>query len=437
MMNLGGIIPAYQTATYLRTLPSIRERCGRVHDLAKAAKLEYFDYDPEKEIDVAKFCISLMKRDYGDDFTNINPHGRWRHLDAGIERVQPLITKWAAHPTNAPDFKEEARRLIDLFVVSVLLDAGAGNAWKYAETDSGLTFTRSEGLGVASMHMFESGLFSSDPNQPYRVDAAGLENVTAAKTATAMQVSESNPMVGIEGRASLLFNLSKALKASPQFFGTDGRPGNLIDFLETESKAEGSTRAVPIAALWTALVDGLNPIWPSRISLAGVSLGDVWPCPSLKASVANPAEGDDLVPFHKLTMWLTYSLVEVLEKNLKWRIYGVEDMTGLPEYRNGGLLVDFGVLTLKPDALPKDPKSGLPHAVPSHPAIVEWRAMTVIELDRIADLIRSQLGLSASQLTLAQVLEGATWKGGREIAKLKRPETGGPPIEIESDGTVF
>lgn len=40
-------------------------------------------------------------------------------------------------------------------------------------------------------------------------------------------------------------------------------------------------------------------------------------------------------------------------------------------------------------------------------------------------------------LTLAQILESATWKGGREIARQKRPETGGPPIEIESDGTVF
>jgi len=45
--------------------------------------------------------------------------------------------------------------------------------------------------------------------------------------------------------------------------------------------------------------------------------------------------------------------------------------------------------------------------------------------------------LSKEQLTLAQVLESATWKGGREIAKEKRPESGGPPIEIISDGTVF
>ncbi|PPQ86185.1 hypothetical protein CVT25_006928 [Psilocybe cyanescens] len=436
-MNLGTSIPASQTAAYLRTLPAIRERCGRVHTLAKEGKLEYFEYHPEKEVDVAKFCVQLMKRDYGEDFASINPHGRWRHLDSGIERVKPLIEKWAAHPTNAPDLKEQARRTIDLFVVSVLLDAGAGNSWSYRESSTGLTFSRSEGLGVASVHMFESGIFSSDPEQPYRVDAVGLEKVTPENTAVAMQVSDSNPMVGIEGRASLLSNLGKALKASPEFFGTDGRPGNIIDFLEKESNLDGETRVVPIAALWQALVDGLNPIWPSRISLAGVSLGDVWPSPSLKASIPHPVEGNDLVPFHKLTMWLTYSLVEVLEKNLKWRLYGLEDMTGLPEYRNGGLLVDLGVLTLKPGALPKDPKTGLPHAAPTHPAIVEWRAMTVIELDRIADLIRLELGLNASQLTLAQVLEGATWKGGREIAKIKRPETGGPPIEIESDGTIF
>ena len=54
--------------------------------------------------------------------------------------------------------------------------------------------------------------------------------------------------------------------------------------------------------------------------------------------------------------------------------------------------------------------------------------------DRTADGLRAKLG---ANLTLPQVLESATWKGGREIAKTKRPETGGPPIEIESDGTVF
>ena len=107
------------------------------------------------------------------------------------------------------------------------------------------------------------------------------------------------------------------------------------------------------------------------------------------------AEGDDLVPFHKLSQWLGYSLIEALERTLNWRLEGKEYMTGLPEYRNGlflsasqilvnagigGLLVDFGVLELKPNLLPTDPKSGLPHALPSHPAVVEWRALTVVGL---------------------------------------------------------
>ncbi|KAJ3563947.1 hypothetical protein NP233_g8612 [Leucocoprinus birnbaumii] len=424
-MSLLGEITPQATAAYLRTLPAIRERCARVYELATQGKLQFFDYHPEKEAEVAAFCLNIIK---------IQPHGRWRHLDAGRSRIEPLLSNWSSENV---DQKEQARRLIDLFLVSVLLDAGAGNLWKYTEPNTNQVFGRSEGLGVASVHMFLDGFFSGVKDQPHRVDAAGLAKVTTERTGAAMQVSESNPMTGLEGRASLLYNLSQALTSSPEFFGKEGRPGNLIDFLESQALPT-SPPTVPLAALWTALLDGLNPIWPSRLSLGGIALGDVWPCPSLgQTAPGNPESDTILIPFHKLTQWLTYSLVEVLQKILHWKVEGLEDMTGLPEYRNGGLLVDLGVLTLKPDVLPKDPKSGLPFAPPSHPAIVEWRAMTVIELDRIADLIRSELGLTPAQLTLAQVLEAATWKGGREIARIKRPETGGPPIEIESDGTVF
>jgi len=322
----------------------------------------------------------------------------------------------------------------------VLLDAGAGNDWTYRDETSGMSFSRSEGLGVASFNMFKGGFFSGDVHQPHRVDANGLEQITAEKTAQAMRVSSDNPMVGLEGRASLLVNLSHALKSNATLFGAEGRPGNMIDYLETESITDGPTRRVPLAALWHVLVSGLAPIWPTdRTTFGGVPLGDVWPCDALKAHA--PTEGDELVPFHKLTGWTTYSLIEPIEKILGWKFDGLEDMTGLPEYRNGGLLVDLGVLSLKPLAIPAAyypiASSPIPRLPPSHPAIVEWRAMTVIELDRIADQIRAKLNLSKEQLTLAQVLESATWKGGREIAKEKRPESGGPPIEIVSDGTVF
>ena len=164
-----------------------------------------------------------------------------------------------------------------------------------------------------------------------------------------MQVSEQNPILGLEGRASLLINLGRALKDSPSMFGKTGRPGDMLssnfmplltcslfnlDFLQTESLMQGSKRIIPLAALWHILIEGLNPVWPaSRVILAGIPLGDVWPCEALKSSASNP--GDNLVPFHKLTQWMTYSLVEVFVRTMDWQFVGMEDMTGLPEYRNG------------------------------------------------------------------------------------------------------
>ena len=178
--------------------------------------------------------------------------------------------------------------------------------------------------------------------------------MTVEKIAAAMQVSEANPMVGIDGRTELLRALAGALRDSPQFFGADARPGNIVgtcarcdtaklsydvlmtrsDFLDAQSRSDGQSKVVPAAALWGALLDGLNSIWPSRLSLGGISLGDVWPCPSL-GRASSGGEGSDLVPFHKLTGWLSYSLIEVVNKVLGWRVQGIEDMTGLPEYRNG------------------------------------------------------------------------------------------------------
>ena len=84
-------------------------------------------------------------------------------------------------------------------------------------------------------------------------------------------------------------------------------------------------------------------------------------------------------------------------------------------------MIDLGFMTLKP----KEEERGLvnykhnalkpgqpavevvPTFEPSDPVIIEWRAMTVATLDRIAIEVRKQLGLP--NLTLAQVLQGGTW----------------------------
>ncbi|WP_341703944.1 DUF1688 family protein, partial [Ferrovibrio sp.] len=136
-----------------------------------------------------------------------------------------------------------------------------------------------------------------------------------------------------------------------------------------------------------------------------------------------------LVPFHKLSQWLTYSLVEIFE-DAGIAVTGLDDLTGLPEYRNGGLFIDLGVLSVRHDALKK-------FAIPvEDEAVVEWRALTLALLDRIADPVRERLGKTAAEMPLARILEGGTWAAGRKIAREKR-EGGGPPLTVVSDGTVF
>lgn len=61
---------------------------------------------------------------------------------------------------------ELTRRLVDLFFVSVLLDAGAGDTWRFVEPGSGQVYNRSEGIAVASLYMFTSGEFSEENGAP-------------------------------------------------------------------------------------------------------------------------------------------------------------------------------------------------------------------------------------------------------------------------------
>jgi hypothetical protein len=75
------------------------------------------------------------------------------------------------------------------------------------------------------------------------------------------------------------------------------------------------------------------------------------------------------------------------------------------------------------------------HLVDSE-VIVEWRALTVILLDKIANTIREKLKMNTEELPLVKILQGGTWTAGRKIATALR-KNGKPPITIVSDGTVF
>lgn len=126
--------------------------------------------------------------------------------------------------TNA---MEKTRRLLDLFVVSVLLDAGAGTRWRYSLIPTGKLRGGSEGLALASLDMFKSGLFSSNPENPCQVDYQGLQRISVQIVAQGLQVSQDNPIEGLEGRTRFLMKLADAM-TNAEFFGLDGRPGNML-----------------------------------------------------------------------------------------------------------------------------------------------------------------------------------------------------------------
>jgi hypothetical protein len=271
--------------------------------------------------------------------------------------------------------------------------------------------------------MFEAGAFSARPGNPLRADAAALEALDAATLAAGFQASEQNPLVGLEGRAALLRRLGSQLRARPDLFdaGDGPRPGGLYD---TFTAMAGGLR-VPAARLLELLLEALGPIWAGRLALGGVPLGDCWRHPAIRRGDAT----DGLVPLHKLSQWLAYSLIEPLtEAGIE--VEEIDGLTGLAEYRNGGLFLDCGVLSLA------DPEAAIrPHDV-SDPLIVAWRAMTVALLDRLAPKVRTLLGVAEADFPLTCMLEGGTWAAGRLIAAERRPG-GAPPLNIISDGTVF
>lgn len=439
--------PTKDPAAYLRSIYAVRQRTKLVLERAKKNELKHFDVDLEKFEDTAGYVMAIIRRDFEGNYASIPPHGRWQHFEVGDRpRITQLLRSWP----RAVDAQERTRRLVDLFLVSVLLDAGAGTKWSYKSKESGEIYKRSEGLAVASLEMFKTGIFSSDDAQPYQVDAKGLRKMTVESLAKGMQVSDKNPMSGLEGRAGLLMRLSQALE-NQEMFGKDGRPGNMIDYLLAHSTTQAiSIPIVLLPTLWSVLMDGLSPIWPAtRTQINGTPLGDAWPSSSLPASP--PAQAwESIVPFHKLTQWLCYSIMVPMTKLLNMHFAGAELMTGLPEYRNGGLLVDTGLLTLKKadmdaglaryeQVMPKETQVEIvPMFEPGDDVIVEWRAVTVGFLDDMLAAVNKGLHLEGDdKLTLAQMLEAGTWKGGRELAEVSRPNTKGPPIGIISDGTVF
>ncbi|KAF2851913.1 DUF1688-domain-containing protein [Plenodomus tracheiphilus IPT5] len=424
--------------TYLLSLGAVRDRAKLVGEAAQAGKLSHFDVHEDRLSDAADLVTSVIKRDFGpSSFHTIPSHGRWQHFEVGnVPRVAKELESWKK---NGADDLELTRRLIDLFFVSVLLDAGAGDHWRYNEPGTDRTYERSEGIAVASFYMFKSLAFATkkDEKAPI-VDGNGLAQLTTQALAEGFHISESNPILGLESRADLLRSLGKSLLAQPEIFGKEGRPGNVVDYM-TKSTKDASK--LDVLVFWDILQTLLIPCWPKdRTSVNGKPIGDAWPLSTLKtiSSSTTADETDFIQPFHKLTQWLAYSLMVPFQRILKLEWINTDALTALPEYRNGGLFIDLEVLTLKKESLDRGLKASggsLPMFKAGDDVVVEWRAMTLVLVDKLYSMVLERM--DGAHLSMAQLLEAGTWKSGREMAAKKRPETKSSPIIIESDGTVF
>ncbi|WP_392536384.1 URC4/urg3 family protein [Legionella sp. 227] len=394
---------------------TIRLRSKAILERVKHDQSAYFSLDPEKMTRTASFVIEVIQNNYPE--LDIPYHSRWRHFEAGgVNRIKKMMEHLSGLSAD-----ERGKILYELVIISVFLDAGAGPFWRYTEPGTGREYSRSEGLALASLSLYQQGMFSAFPNEPLRVDAERLLNFNEDDLRRGFLVTINNPLEGLPGRVTLLNRLGALIQQDKEHFGEENRLGNFYTYISSLAR----NHTLTAAQIFHEVLNAFNGIWPARLLFHGIPLGDVWQYNALKTN----EPGSEYIPFHKLSQWLTYSLIEPLEQ-AGISVTHLEELTGLPEYRNGGLFIDCEVLHIKNK---KILETALP---PDSEIIVEWRALTIALLDELADLIRKKLQKNAKELPLAKILQGGTWEAGRRIAKQKRPE-GIPPIQIISDGTVF
>jgi hypothetical protein len=439
----------------LLSAKAVRARCADLMAWTESGGDSHFRWNADALPRAAEYVAAEIRRNYPD--LAVPYHSRWRHFEFAGEDLAAAVLEAkpptaavldASFPTTdgleaspltaplaradapetsdrnkptpdlpSPDRLEVARRRIDLVIPSVLLDAGAGPQWMFHDPVTDMRVARSEGLALASLRGFAGGLFSSIPESPLRTDARGLQGLSAEKLAAGLQVSATNPLVGVDSRRAVLNRLGAVLAARQDVFGEEGRLGNLLDHFLALASPAGEIDA---DAVLQTLLEIFGTIWPARVQWRGRALSDCW---------RHPAARDALVPFHKLAQWLSYSLLEPLQ-DAGVIIRGLEELTGLPEYRNGGLFIDLGVI------VPRNPAQLSREWTLDASAVIEWRALTVIGLDRLADAVRQTLELSPAAFPLPCVLQGGSWAAGRRIARELRPN-GDPPIRIAIDGVTF
>lgn len=407
----------------LRTAAAIRSRCDAMLAATVtpggATGIDHWTVRAESMPDVVRRVVEELgplQRDRPPPLGS-----RWRDFEVGgRDRWRELVSNLAG---ASPE--EIARARFDLALVSAVLDADAGDAWTYPEAETGTAIGRNEGVAVASFRAFQKGLFSSRAGDPLRVDAAGLSKITAEGLEAAFPGAAEHPLHALPARAALLRHVGAALLQTSHLFGAGEavRFGALYDVLARRA-ARGTLAARDVFA---AVIEALDPALAASVgtptTVDGAALSDVWR--HAAAGGAGPSEG--LLPLHRNAQLLAYSLIEPLEE-AGHTVADVGDLTALPDAWAGGLLIDGELLVPRLEGT-----VAVVHSASSE-VVIEWRALTVSLLDRVAEAVRKELGVSAEALPVGHLLP-AIRAAGRAAAHDRRGADI-PPIRVDGDGVL-
>lgn len=390
--------------TEIATCQLVRNQCQKLLDRAVAGDSTFFAVAPGQIPATVDFMLEISDS-HGFDRNRLPRHSQWIHFSVGeVDRLSELTESILARGTQ----EDVARAKFELVILSEALDTGGLTEWRFQEP-GGDTFSRTEGLALAILYMFKAGTLSSrGADNPYRVDSEKLRAITPSELEYALQVSPSNLLDGgVESRIERLRILADCVGE---------RPGVLFDILRDDANPD-----LPAGKVLERVLETLSPIWPGAATPGTASVGDVWAHSAL-------SEDGKVVPIHRIAQWLSYALIDpLIEAGVN--VTQHDDLTGLAGYRNAGLLIDKGVLNLK-DAS----SSGETYTL-SDELIVEWRALTVALIDRVAEELRGKLAQDSTQLPLSCV-HGLMWRAGRAIAAELRPG-GCPPIAVVNEGCPF
>ena len=403
---------------------TVRQRCRQIGERALVGQANWFSINETNFRRCVKLVANTCLKNYPD--LKIPVHSLWRHFDIGETNL------WQHYTQNFSGKKIElARSAVDFGFLSVLLDAGTGTStgekWVFEDPVSGQLLSGAEGLAAASIDLFFNHVARFEHVRGWIMDADSLKLVTQKTLASTFQYSYKNPLAGIDERLSLLQGFASILKNYRTGHQLYSRPSNLIDECLALSKKSFLGKVfVEAADVLSIVLKHFGAMCPHGYSderYAGMNLGDC----GYHSLLTTNDETAGIIPFHKLSQWLTYSLVEPLQ----WadiEVVNLDRLTGLAEYRNGGLFIDTGSLQ------PLDRSLLYSKLTIDSEAVVEWRALTVYLLDWLSIELRPMLNVSEKQLPLCAILQGGTWAAGRDLALRLRP-----PLHrhLVSDDTVF